>query len=673
VGKLVARIFAMNDIRAFVGHSFTKDDEAVVGAFIKHFERLQQSPINFSWVHAEPAEPKDLAVKVLRLMNNKNVFIGICTRKERSVSNDELRPTHLPPGFLKAPKDKFLWKTSDWIIQEIGLAIGKGLEIILLLEAEVQKPGGLQGNIEYIYFDRDNPEQSFDKILEMISSLSPKLPTAVTSTSDPRSTPGEEQAETEPPNGDWWKPQPGWSELGYESSLKYVIEFGNNDQIDEVTAAYMKSENASRDDNKQRWKALIEYNKLAYGKNGSIANLKLLVDADPKSSGVREQLARAFAHFGELREAGRKYQEAADKATTPQAKLRLLEHAARAFVEAKDDADTLAVISRIKGQVQEAPDTELQALRALAGIAKLKEDYESLIPLRERILELTPDDHETRFGLAYAYSKNSNNILALLHYSVIPEHERRAAGWNNLGVACDEVELPGQAVEALRNSESANGTLAMSTLATKFLKAGFLTEAMALCEKALKLEDPHKNIGLTWSKLKGLPDEERKRREELLAKARPISDFYRQTGGVLMRPQPNISASGWDAPGGPITVIIKGDSFAAEGSYEQAGLFGSLGFGIFSNEIPTKVKYRVTYSGTISGHTIRGTVYRRREDEDTKQTTLLAGKADRPEVLMVLTDDERELRVMEDLKSSEPKFYSLRRKDAVAAGAASGG
>jgi hypothetical protein len=64
-----------------------------------------------------------------------------------------------------------MWKTSDWIIQEIGLAIGKKLDLILLLESEVQKPGGLQGDIEYIPFHRDYPARSFQKVLEMTQVL----------------------------------------------------------------------------------------------------------------------------------------------------------------------------------------------------------------------------------------------------------------------------------------------------------------------------------------------------------------------------------------------------------------------------------------------------------------------------------------------------------------------
>jgi hypothetical protein len=78
-----------------------------------------------------------------------------------------IRKIILPRGYLKADAREFRWKTSDWIIQEIGLAIGKELNLILLLEKGVESPGGLQGDIEYIPFDRMYPTQSFQKLFEM--------------------------------------------------------------------------------------------------------------------------------------------------------------------------------------------------------------------------------------------------------------------------------------------------------------------------------------------------------------------------------------------------------------------------------------------------------------------------------------------------------------------------
>jgi hypothetical protein len=164
----------MSELKAFIGHSFTDDDKYVVRQFLDYFDCIKNMGIGFSWEHAEPAEPKILSEKVLKLMENKNLFIGICTVKERAINPDKLRKARFYKEALIAKKDDFVSKTSDWIIQEIGVAIGKAMDVIILSEDGLRNPGGLQGNIEYIPFSRNEPSKSFNKILEMLTALTPK-------------------------------------------------------------------------------------------------------------------------------------------------------------------------------------------------------------------------------------------------------------------------------------------------------------------------------------------------------------------------------------------------------------------------------------------------------------------------------------------------------------------
>ncbi|WP_298872209.1 hypothetical protein [uncultured Bradyrhizobium sp.] len=124
----------MREIKAFVGHSFTDGDAQVVRKFTDYFDSITRSHPQFSWEHAENAEPRILTEKVLRLIEDKNTFIGICTRKEQATSPSKLKSLLLQPQSWKIGKVDLAWKTSDWIIQEIGLAIGRRLNIILLIE-----------------------------------------------------------------------------------------------------------------------------------------------------------------------------------------------------------------------------------------------------------------------------------------------------------------------------------------------------------------------------------------------------------------------------------------------------------------------------------------------------------------------------------------------------------
>ena len=118
----------MPSLRAFVGHSFTEDDEELIRKFEKHFDDLELAQPEFTWDHALRAEPVSVSEKVLKLAADKNVFVAICTRKEQVL----LRP--YPRSWferLTLKETDFEWKTSDWIIQETGLAKGKGLPRVL--------------------------------------------------------------------------------------------------------------------------------------------------------------------------------------------------------------------------------------------------------------------------------------------------------------------------------------------------------------------------------------------------------------------------------------------------------------------------------------------------------------------------------------------------------------
>ena len=167
----------MSQLRAFVAHSFWDNDQALVNIFCEYFDKIRDMGIGFSWDHAKAAEAKELAEKVLSLIQDKNVFIGICTNNERAINAAELKPGRLRRRMLSADQAKYSWKTSDWIIQEIGLAVGRDMSLILLIEKGLRPPGGLQGNIEYIEFVRESPERCFGKILDMIRSLRPKTMT----------------------------------------------------------------------------------------------------------------------------------------------------------------------------------------------------------------------------------------------------------------------------------------------------------------------------------------------------------------------------------------------------------------------------------------------------------------------------------------------------------------
>ena len=327
----------MEEIRAFVGHSFAQEDGEVVACFLEYFTRLSKLHPTFSWDHAEDAEPKGIAEKVMSLIENKNVFIGICTKKEYVIQPTSLtRPRVFNRRQLLIQKDQFYWKTSDWIIQEIGLAMGRNLYIILLVESDVQLPDGLQSDLEHIIFDRTAPEKSFGKILEMLKALSPKShSTTVVIATSTQSGPAEEQNSPELPKDDGWKtPKPEWTRREYEITFWVMTVESDQETAAAINKAYLATEVASQDDNKSTWEAFCEYTRLRWGKGGSFANLKALADKHPDNCGVLDYLAKGFEIYEDYAESARVYEDAAMKTQDEMEQLRFLANAAEALAQA---------------------------------------------------------------------------------------------------------------------------------------------------------------------------------------------------------------------------------------------------------------------------------------------------------------------------------------------------
>ncbi len=159
----------MDKIRAFVGHSFNDEDLNLVRTFTDYFDSLKNTS-DFEWDHAEKAEAMALSEKVKKKMDRKNLFIGILTRKGLKLTQEDLKWSKIwKKSYLKS--EELQSTASEWIIQESGYGLAKCGRILFLVEEGVDFSAGLQGDTEFIPFERDKPELCFRKINEMIGSL----------------------------------------------------------------------------------------------------------------------------------------------------------------------------------------------------------------------------------------------------------------------------------------------------------------------------------------------------------------------------------------------------------------------------------------------------------------------------------------------------------------------
>jgi hypothetical protein len=140
----------------FLGHSFAPDDRALV-----QLVKRTLATAGCSVVSGEASEARRVSDKVRRRIASADVFVALFTRRHA----------------VKAVG----WTTSSWVVEEKAYSLGQDPDrpIILLVEEGIPIPGetgGLNGDLEYIRFERHRTEGPHRKLREMLEAL-PLRPT----------------------------------------------------------------------------------------------------------------------------------------------------------------------------------------------------------------------------------------------------------------------------------------------------------------------------------------------------------------------------------------------------------------------------------------------------------------------------------------------------------------
>lgn len=650
----------MRQISAFVGHSFVPEDQAVVAKFIDFFDQMKGALPDFNWTHARAAEPAELAAKVLKLCEGKNAFIGICTRRERVVPDEKLRGMMFDSKRNSVAKSDLVWKTSDWVIQEIGLAVARGMAIILLVENGCRRPGGLQGDVEFIPFDRSTPERAFGPLLEMMKALSPKTGAGEVTSSDSLETTDQEIAQAATPENE--VPDASWDRTKYEHAFLWKLYTEDDEGTKKIDDAFTASPYAVEREDLVSWNATNELWRIRFGKKGSLSQLRKYHDECPKNAEIAAALANGFAVLKMHSEAAEQYLKSSDLIPSDRlARERYRGLAAVQFTKAGDTVKSAELLRQRRAILATSTREEQQDYLVRAREITLESnDALAEIEILEELVRLTPDDWVSRFNLAYRYSQTGLNDLSLYHYIQIPNAERSAITWNNLGVAYQEFSMPAKAVSAYEESSSQKETLAMSNLAYKLMQAGFLKAADEELQKALKIDDFHRNVGEAISALKDIPDTEEKTLKDALQKLEPKRRFFQAVGGAIASADIEELPNRWIGPECELSVTIQGGKLLASGEYLRAG--NALA-GILSQK-PTL--FKVHYEGTIVGRRVMGTMTKKSEGT-TSSSSLLGGLGPdgEREFVMVIDPGGQNISVAEQLSSNVPKFYFLEANGAI--------
>jgi hypothetical protein len=244
--------------------------------------------------------------------------------------------------------------------------------------------------------------------------------------------------------------------------------------------------------------------------------------------------------------------------------------------------------------------------------------------------------------------------------------DRSSATWNNIGVANAMLGIDGKAVDAYREAEKLGETLAMSNLAHKFIKAGFLKEAEEICDNAVKIENYDKQVGSAITSIKETKDSDDQKQKKILDDYEKRRKFYIDYGKASIKHPPENHEGVWTGPDCALTIEVKGRTFIAKGSYEKkerirVGL-AALPFGSPYNQTDKLVKINVRYEGVITG---RGIEYRLFIDREGGQSTGITAFLDggpSNDGLMVIDEDMKRIKVYQKGSKETEKFYELRRK-----------
>jgi len=136
---------------AFLAHSFAENDTDVVATIKKALRAA-----GWSVVTGEAAAPQSVSDKVRARIATAHLFVALFTRRHKIGAG--------------------CWTTTPWVIEEKAYSLGTDPRrpIVLLVEHGIPTPGetgGLNGDLEFIQFDRCRLDIAVGSLRAMLHSV----------------------------------------------------------------------------------------------------------------------------------------------------------------------------------------------------------------------------------------------------------------------------------------------------------------------------------------------------------------------------------------------------------------------------------------------------------------------------------------------------------------------
>ncbi|MBU4377447.1 MAG: hypothetical protein KKD29_08280 [Candidatus Omnitrophica bacterium] len=607
-------------IKAFVGHSFDPEDESIIIAFTKIFNSLKKS-INFDWEDADVTEIKPLSKKVPQKMADKNLFIGIFTRK-----HIELEPKKLIPA-KPWNKDKYVvrradcdYGTSYWITQESGYAIAQGMATLFLIEKGVRELKGLHADMEHIYFEKGRESECFVKLNEALgqflgesksdngkkgSNIPPKQSGKDIDIVVSENITVKESAEAEETK-EIKKHKEEKDDEYYFMEIYLALLRKEEPRFDklkkEVFEKYKSDEN-----NTLEWQAKILSLESLLAQKDVLNDLKDLRKKKSDNTLIVYYIGQEYEKYRNYEKAIEEYLESARQEAKVGTKLHRISAAAHAYVKNNQKDEAVNVL--LKELREESPEDDKRLVYGyLADIAKAMENNELFTAFAEKALVLNPSNNSLRFSLAYKYSNMDKDGLALYHYNILATNSPDSSNCNNLGVSYASLGMPSKAVESYIKASTLGATISRANLAQKLLNEGFIDYANDQLKEAMKSDNYEKdNVGRALSRIDSIREAENKKEKETLegvAEERRFKQDYADAYSISFTVGDALSGD-WNSKHGKIEIRLEsGNNLYGkkEETVEEDNLFlGVLLAGGSVGKTPEKriVKFIRTFEGKI--------------------------------------------------------------------------
>ncbi|HEV2522924.1 MAG TPA: hypothetical protein VGT24_11130 [Candidatus Acidoferrales bacterium] len=664
-------------ITAFVAKSFDKADEgkiAPITGFLAAFEKL-----GFIVQDAEANEVESVSAKVRKLIDESDALVGIFTKKHPVYRFRGRWTTAIDA--LRMKLTPYMWSPPPWVLQESGYALKGNKSLILFRETNVDIPG-LQGDLEYIPYDPQDPAPAFLRAAQMINDLIAKAGNVQVETivrSDSAETRGSDAAE--PPKAVGGEPSNDEMGAKEDNLMTRIFEL-----IDLLTSREWETAQKGFEDGLQWvkdhhpeselfWRCVYQRQLFNVGRADGLTELRKLAFENKDKYLPLSYVALCLSDLGEYDESASQYLAAAS-VSDPDQRASLEIRASEALQKAKRTGEASEILFRLlNAEYAKEPKTETNILQHLYSLLKESGEKFAAFSIAELALHRSPEDSDFRFSLAFDYEDSNQSHLSLYHYRIICDNDDRNPGaFNNLGVASTKSGLPVLAAQRYRRAYELGDTLSASNLAYKYVEAGFSDDAVNLLKSAQIKDNCVPEVPRALAHVHEKIKDDNVGQDKILAKASDHRAFLLSFSEGILLPDMETPEGAWRFP--VVEIDLRRVGQEIRGSREvRTQVNPDYGFALILSGVPPTPITRTEkfeFIGTLTGRSCKFKLSSSKHDDPPSALSALSGAGGQTiEGYILFGKDGRSGKVAE-LKDGKPeKYYDISKVVAISSASAS--